>query len=205
MRYIECPAVYDGTGMSIFLAGGISNCGNWQKDMVRLLSHTDLTLVNPRRENFDITDPTASQFQIKWEHEHLNKVGAVLFWFPPETLCPITLYELGARSMSHIPIFLGIHPDYKRKFDVEIQTSLVRPDIKIVYSLEELAEQVMKHTIETVKENVVRLLKTDAKDSCAPRKYIREKLHHELNSVGINSEDAWYFINNIMRELGDPR
>jgi hypothetical protein len=143
MNYIECPNTYDGTGMSIFLAGGISNCSNWQQDMVKLLAHTDLTLVNPRREDFDITDPNASDFQIRWEHRHLNKATAVLFWFPPETLCPITLYELGARSTTKVPIFIGIHPDYKRKFDVEVQTSLVRPEIQIVYSLKDLAKQVI--------------------------------------------------------------
>jgi len=148
MNYVECPNVYDGTGMSVFIAGGISNCSNWQQDMIKLLEHADLTVVNPRRESFDITDPAASEFQIKWEHSHLDKVDAILFWFPPETLCPITLYELGARSMARHkkPIFIGIHPDYKRKFDVEMQTSLVRPEIQIVYTLENLAKQVIDWT-----------------------------------------------------------
>ena len=143
MEYIECPDTYNGGGLSLFLAGGITNCGNWQQDMVKLLAHTDLTLVNPRRATFDITDPKMSELQIKWEHEHLSKVDAVLFWFPPETMCPITLYELGARAMTNTPIFVGVHPDYKRKFDVEMQLSLVRPEVEVVYSLEDLAEQVI--------------------------------------------------------------
>ena len=41
--------------------------------------------------------------------------------------------------MTKKPIYIGVHPEYKRRIDIEIQTSLVRPDIKIVYSLVELA------------------------------------------------------------------
>jgi hypothetical protein len=35
-----------------------------------------------------------------------------------------------------------VHPDYQRRLDIELQTKLTRPDIKIVYSLYELAKQV---------------------------------------------------------------
>ncbi len=44
----------------------------------------------------------------------------------------------------HKPIFVGVHPDYQRRKDVEIQTQLVRPEVKVVYSLEDLAQQVRK-------------------------------------------------------------
>ena len=69
---------------------------------------------------------------------------AILFRFPQETICPIALYKLGAFSMTDKPLFVGIHPNYHRRQDVEIQTNLVRPDINIVYSLEDLAEQILK-------------------------------------------------------------
>lgn len=46
--------------------------------------------------------------------------------------------------MTDKPLFIGIHPNYPRRQDVEIQTSLVRPDIKIVYSLQDLAEQILR-------------------------------------------------------------
>ena len=39
-------------------------------------------------------------------------------------------------------LFIGVHPDYVRRSDVEIQTGLVRPDVEIVYDLETLAGQV---------------------------------------------------------------
>ena len=103
--------------------------------MIRALAHTRLVLFNPRRANFPMGDPGAAQEQIVWEHTHLHKATAISFWFPCETLNPITLYELGAWSMRNKPLFVGVHPDYQRKQDVLIQTKLARPDIAVVESL----------------------------------------------------------------------
>lgn len=141
---IECPDTYPYADerLSVFLAGGITDCPDWQKEVMQSLYPVDVVLFNPRRANFPIHDPGASEFQIKWEHEYLRQASAILFWFPCETLCPIVLYELGAWSMTDKKIFVGVHPDYKRKQDVEIQTRLVRQDVKVVYSLRDLSEQV---------------------------------------------------------------
>ena len=144
MIYLESPEILEqkqGT-TSIFLAGGITNCPDWQQEMVQLLKDTDLILLNPRRADFPIHDPNAAREQITWEHDHLRKADAILFWFPCETLCPIVLYELGAWSKTMKPIFVGVHPDYARRQDVEIQTGLVRPRLEIVYSVEDLSRQV---------------------------------------------------------------
>ena len=126
---------------SVFLAGGITGCPDWQLDIRVKLK--DIIMFNPRRKDFPIGDPDAALEQIKWEHDYLRIANAILFWFPCETLCPIVLYELGAWSMMVTkPIFVGVHPDYKRRQDVEIQTKLVRPDVSIVYSIQELADDV---------------------------------------------------------------
>jgi len=145
MIYVEAlDSLVATTELSVFLAGGITGCPDWQQDMRKLLQDTDLILFNPRRANFPIGDPGAALEQIAWEHYHLRTASAILFWFPRETLCPIVLYELGAWSMADKPIFVGVHPDYPRRKDVEIQTQLVRPEVKVVYSLEDLAQQVRK-------------------------------------------------------------
>lgn len=145
MRYMEAPVNYnDCPGSSIFLAGGITGCPDWQQEIVHLFTATDFTLLNPRRKNFPIGDPKAAFEQIKWEHHALRDADAILFWFPHETICPIVLYELGAWSMTDKPIFVGVHPEYKRRQDVEIQSQLVRPYVEIVYSLEKLVDQVIK-------------------------------------------------------------
>ncbi|KAL9643210.1 hypothetical protein ABK040_001698 [Willaertia magna] len=96
-----------------------------------------------RRDDFDVSDLNQSKIQIEWEFEALHKVQAVSFWFCEETLCPITLYELGKISMlKDTKLFVGVHPNYKRKIDVEVQTKLIRPEVEIVYSIGELSEQV---------------------------------------------------------------
>jgi hypothetical protein len=144
MRYVEALSEYDRTDeVSLFLGGGISGCPSWQREMVALLADTDLTLLNPRRADFPIYDPNAANEQIEWEFRHLRKATALLFWFPCETLCPITLYELGAWSMTDKPIFVGTHLDYPRRRDIEIQTRMVRPEVPVAESLVELAGTVI--------------------------------------------------------------
>lgn len=147
MIYVESPDTPEVPENSIFMAGGITNCPNWQQEMKLLLGGPDLMLLNPRRADFPIGDPSAAEAQIKWEYQMLRMAGAIMFWFPKETLCPIVLYELGAWSKANIGvkskrIFVGVHPEYARRQDVEIQTALARPKVRIVYSLKDMAMQI---------------------------------------------------------------
>jgi hypothetical protein len=140
MKYIEAPNFYSGPMDSVFLAGGITNCPDWQQEIVKRLEGTSLVLLNPRRSDFgnaDIRD------QIGWEFIYLRRSSAVLFWFPCETICPIVLFELGVLSTRTKQIFVGVHREYERRSDVEIQLSLARPEVKVVYSLYDLAAQVV--------------------------------------------------------------
>lgn len=147
MKEIQCPNKLEQNEAgvaSIFVAGGISNCPEWQRELITLLEDVDnLILVNPRRSEFDTSDLALEEDQIKWEHEHLLKSQGFIFWFPSETLCPITLFELGkVTARSTKPTFVGTHPEYQRKRDIRWQMLLLRPEIDIVHSLEKLAEQV---------------------------------------------------------------
>ena len=156
MIYIECPEIYADvrplpTGQvrlnrlpSVFLGGGITNCPNWQKYVVEQLADVPITLLNPRRANFPINDPSASDFQIRWERDHLEKADIIIFWFPSETLCPITLYELGFWTNSKKCLIVGTHPNYQRRTDVVIQTQLSRPTLEIFSSLDEIIRSLKK-------------------------------------------------------------
>jgi hypothetical protein len=145
MIYLEAPQRTPITLPSLFLAGGITGCPDWQEKVCSSLQHLDIAVLNPRRKNFPIHDPNASYEQIKWEYDFLKTANAILFWFPCETLCPIVLYELGAWSMTHKPIFVGAHPDYARRIDVVIQTNLARPEVNVRSSWEELCVDVELH------------------------------------------------------------
>ena len=149
--------VGDNAKPTLFLAGGISNCGDWQAEMIRMLfsrmrEGTSMpddgwVLLNPRRASYQDT-PENARRQIEWEYAHLAVADAVLFWFPKETLCPITLLELGRWSGVAKPLFIGIDPDDARRLDVEVQINLARPYVRPVYSLDDLAELVLKETPE---------------------------------------------------------
>ncbi len=149
MLQVRCPASYEQRtdhGPKLFIAGGISGCREWQSDLLHMLRFTNYCVFNPRRENFPAGDRAELDFQIRWEHAHLAAADVVSFWFPPETLCPITLLELGKVAMSSSKMFVAAHPKYLRRDDVEIQLSLIRPEVKVVDSLELLAHQLMTAT-----------------------------------------------------------
>ncbi len=134
---------------SLFVAGAITGAADWQTEFARDLSETDLTLLNPRREQYSALDPNALREQIKWEHDGLRNSSAISFWFPPGALCMISLYELGSwahwrdENGSVKPMFVAAHPDYARHEDVVIQMELERPDIRVLDSLEALTAQVL--------------------------------------------------------------
>lgn len=134
----------------IFLAGGISKCRDWQAEIIEKIKNSEhikyATIFNPRRNDYPVNDPVETLTQIKWEYNHLHFGDVIIFWFSPETLNPITLYELGKWGLSNDNkhIIIGIDPEYARKEDVEIQTKLARPDVTIVDSLDKIIEQ-LKH------------------------------------------------------------
>jgi Nucleoside 2-deoxyribosyltransferase like len=125
----------------LFLAGGITNCPDWQTEILEYLTGENLVVFNPRRSSFKDED---EEEQINWEFRYLRKASAVLFWFCKETLCPITLFELG--SMLNLEkkkkLFIGCEYNYKRRKDVEIQTVLIQPEITIVNEVRNLASLV---------------------------------------------------------------
>lgn len=130
-------------GYKVFLAGGITNCPDWQAILIDMIKdYKDIVVYNPRRKNFPIGDPNAAEQQITWEYEHLKTADVIIFWFSRGSLNPIVLYELGRWGNStDKSVIVGIDPMYERQQDVIIQTKLSRPEIPIVNSLEDVAEK----------------------------------------------------------------
>lgn len=138
----EIYSLENNGNLKVFLAGGISNCPDWQSiliDDIKDIAH--LTIYNPRRKNFPIGDPNAAEEQITWEFNHLRDADIVIFWFSRGSLNPIVLYELGMWGNSNNRlVIVGIDSQYERKQDVVIQTQLARPDVVLADSLEEISE-----------------------------------------------------------------
>ena len=132
---------------SIFLAGGITNCPDWQSVVVDGLKHlSGVTIYNPRRP---VYDADKEEEQITWEFCQLANADVILFWFSKGTVNPIVLYELGmwGNSRPEIPILIGCEKGYIRTSDVTIQTKLARPNIQIYNDLEDIicdAEELLR-------------------------------------------------------------
>jgi len=132
--------------IKLFLGGGITSCPDWQSEIIEKLiedseskNHDylcDVIVYNPRRPYFPMNIKEEAERQITWEYHKLKESDIIAFWFSNGSLNPIVLYELGRWGTSdNKPIVIGMDDDYQRREDVEIQTRLSRPDIKIAYDL----------------------------------------------------------------------
>lgn len=136
---------------SIFLAGGITGCEDWQHYVwERLMTIPYLNVFSPRRDNFDINNKNITKEQIAWEYEWLQKSDSILFWFSHETIQPIVLLEFGRWTALDKKLFVGCSPKYPRIQDVEIQLSLIRPEQKLHYSLNELIRETRNYYNDSV-------------------------------------------------------
>ena len=124
-------------GINCFLAGGITNCWNWQDAVLDALSKydaRDLIVFNPRRPNFPIEDPNAAYEQIQWEFNCLEACDIFSMYFAAgDSDQPICMYELGRNLISMQwkfrrtymdRIVITCEPGYHRQQDVEIQSKL---------------------------------------------------------------------------------
>jgi hypothetical protein len=148
----ENYSVLNHHNIKVFLAGGITNCPDWQQDAIdtfKMIEAYDFTLYNPRRKNFPIGDPMAAEQQIAWEYEHLEKADIILYWFSKGSLNPIVLYELGRwGNSSNKIISIGCDEGYERTQDVTIQTRLSRPYLEVFTSLQDTVQNVIDAIIQ---------------------------------------------------------
>ncbi len=166
---VEAPKEYYGLMRSrwpsLFIAGGITGCENWQKDLIKGIEKEDIIIYNPRRETFDMSDRSATEVQICWEFDKLMKADIVIFWFAYGTDNPIVLYELGlwGNSQTGRPIVIGVDERYSRKTDVIYQTALARPEVTVsltffefVWAVQNMIRMVTgKNPIPAIKKDVV--------------------------------------------------
>lgn len=141
MRIITAPENYvkEPNDICVFLAGGITNCPDWQSEVLEKLANTtnndNLVIFNPRRDNFDVKNPNESIIQITWEFKMLEMCDIFSMYFCGDTESdqPICFYELGrniARMQMKYPgswedrIIVSSDKKFKRYKDVQLQTLL---------------------------------------------------------------------------------
>jgi len=162
MNYVEAPDM-PLTVMKpiVFLAGGITGCPEWQKEVIAKLANVEEgTVFNPRKLSFDLSQPKEAISQIRWEAQWLWTSEIVTFWFCKETVCPITLFELGCHLVRsrlakvNIPhICIGIEPGYTREFDIREQVKIITPEVPIVNSLDGIVDFITENVKILSEEN----------------------------------------------------
>jgi hypothetical protein len=127
----------------LFLAGGISNCPDWQQEVIKELQDENIVVFNPRRPIIiDRKNLKVSREQIAWEHYYLREATEVLFWFPNTSVCPIALFELGGCLERNQVVYVGCDVNYDRIVDLVIQIEMSKRPIKLVHSIKDLLKQV---------------------------------------------------------------
>ena len=118
------PASFDTP--SIFLAGSIEmgRAVQWQQTVAQALQTFEITILNPRRDDWDatweqsITNPAFAE-QVRWELDAQERADCIAMYFAPDTHAPITLLELGLFANSG-KLIVCCPTGYWRKGNVDV-------------------------------------------------------------------------------------
>ncbi|HSD87050.1 MAG TPA: nucleoside 2-deoxyribosyltransferase domain-containing protein [Kofleriaceae bacterium] len=111
---------------TVFLAGSIEMgaAPDWQAELVRALEPRDLTILDPRRAEWDASwrqsiDEPQFREQVEWELDGLERADLIAMWFVPETKSPVTLLELGLVARSG-KVVIGCPDGFWRRGNIEV-------------------------------------------------------------------------------------
>jgi hypothetical protein len=111
---------------SLFLAGSIEmgRAAPWQAAVEEAIRDRDVTILNPRREEWDdtwvqsISNPQFRE-QVEWELEAQERADRIALYFAPDTRAPVTLLEFGLFARSG-KLAVCCPDGYWRKGNVEV-------------------------------------------------------------------------------------
>lgn len=188
--------------ITVFFSGGITGAPDWQNPFAQRLNDLDIILFNPRRESIDMYDLEDMEAQIDWEYNNMKLSDIVIFWFPKEAKCMITLLELGRfleRSDSNF--IIGVEEGYERANDVYFQTKHGKKTYfkeNIVSSLEDL-EKKLREEIQELQSTKIDLNYLDESPRtcqcfCGGKAVLKPALRNiEINNEMIEIEERYYF------------
>lgn len=146
MKLINAPEKLEIEGKSVFLAGSIEMGAaiNWQIYVIEKLKNKDVTILNPRRLDWDSSwvqsiENKNFREQVEWELSAMQKAKYIIIFFDPGTKSPITLLELGLYAKSK-KLMVCCPEGYWRKGNVDVVCEKYR--VPHVDSLELLVKSV---------------------------------------------------------------
>jgi len=111
---------------SVFLAGSIDMgvAENWQSRVEHALADLDVSILNPRRDNWDASweqsiDNAQFREQVEWELDGLERATLVAMCFAGESKAPITLLELGLSARAG-RVLVCCPQEFWRRGNVEV-------------------------------------------------------------------------------------
>jgi hypothetical protein len=113
----------------------------WKKELLKLLEQTDLVIYNS-----DENPRPVPEQQVQWEINHMHWAKGAVFWFGNDEheVEAVQLLELGKCLKTRDKyIFVGCNLDYTHRKDLELHCKIERPEIEIVYCIEDLAYVIM--------------------------------------------------------------
>jgi nucleoside 2-deoxyribosyltransferase len=144
MKTIYAPEDFSQSVRTVFLAGSIETGGaeNWQDQIIAMLANSDVTVLNPRRPQWDNSweqslDNPAFVKQVNWELDALQSADCIVLYFDPATKSPISLMELGLFADSK-KLVVCCPEGFWRKGNVDIVCR--RHAVPTVETIEELAD-----------------------------------------------------------------
>lgn len=140
-----------GATRTVFIAGGITGAPNWQPELAEAIDSPFWIIFNPRRKQaIEWKASSDAREQIEWEYWNLKTSDIVVFWFPKEAQCVITLFELGkeiGRLENVEPnkkkkIIVGVEPGFWREFDVYTQIGLSKENIPTFSNMQSMIDYI---------------------------------------------------------------
>ena len=128
MRHIKSPdpLVLDRSRRIVFLAGSIEegSAEDWQTRVAEALQDLDITVLNPRRDEWDASWSQTIEFapfreQVEWELEAQEQADLIAFYFSPATRSPVSLLELGLAA-GRRPAIVCCPEGFWRKGNIDI-------------------------------------------------------------------------------------
>lgn len=129
MELIHAPEDYSPTLTQpvVFLAGSIEmgKADDWQADLAEKFKHLDVTLLNPRRPDWDDSweqtiENDQFRTQVEWELDGMKTSDIIFMYLDPKTKSPISLMELGLHAPTNKRMIVCCPDGFWRKGNVDI-------------------------------------------------------------------------------------
>ena len=148
MKEIKAPEPIDNARMHVFLAGSIEMgaAEKWQEKVVAALTGYNVTVLNPRRADWDSSwvqsiDNAQFKEQVDWELTAMQLADVIAMYFDPNTKSPITLLELGLHARNG-KLIVCCPEGYWRKGNVDVVCN--RYYVPQVTTIDDLIQAVVK-------------------------------------------------------------